>query len=359
MNNNFPNFKKDIDQIEIPEKKLNRAVESAIKQGKRKNWSLSKKITYLCSAAVIFISLLMGSTFVSPVMAKVISNVPLLNQILQSMDQTEDRKEMLNELYNKVSESLSKNYQGVVSVSMSRMFTYDPPEINILTEDKTLEQEYGKEIEGMINDLADSFNIGEVNISIELKNDDFAEVSKEDKEQAERTDQLFKIAEEVLRQKGYKPGVMSMDAENPILQIEVRDTQQQFNKEKNDVESLVHDAIFNKTDLEYQVEITGRSEAEIRDQNWQPIFSSVMDEANKKFSEVNGFAYSFHPEPLQIILKTSLSDEEQAKKLAAEIAKYAREVIEVKRDALKVEKISYKLIIRDKEHDNIYEMLYK
>ncbi|UOQ48757.1 DUF4179 domain-containing protein [Gracilibacillus caseinilyticus] len=359
MNNDFPNFKKDIDQIEIPEKKLNLAVESAIKQGKRKKWSLGKKITYLCSAAVIFISLLMGSTFVSPIMAKVMSNVPLLNQILQSMDQTEDRKEMLNEFYSKVSETLNKNYEGVVSVSLSRMFTYDPPEINIGAENKTFEQDYGEEIKRVINDLADSFHIDEVKISIEVQNNDFADISKEDKEEMELSEQLFNIAEEVLQQKGYKLGMMSVDAENPILQIEVRDTQQQFNKEKDDVESLVHDAIYNKTDLEYEVEITGRSEAEIRDQNWQPIFSSVMDEVNKQYSEMNGFAYSFHPEPLQIILKTSLSDGEQAKKLAEEIAKYAREVIEVKRDTLTVEKIPYKIMIRNKEQDNLYEILYK
>ncbi|MDQ7862485.1 hypothetical protein RCO48_20155 [Peribacillus frigoritolerans] len=57
----------------------------------------------------------------------------------------------------------------------------------------------------------------------------------------------------------------------------------------------------------------------------------------KKFKETNGFAYSFHPKPLEIILKTSLSKGEETEEQAERIEEYARQVVEIKRKELSVE----------------------
>ncbi|WP_100011259.1 DUF4179 domain-containing protein [Lentibacillus sediminis] len=358
MNNDFPNFKNEIDKIDVPEKKLDLAIERAIKRGKRKKWGLSKKITYLSSAAVIVFSLLIGSAFVSPVMAKVMSNVPLISQILQSMEQTEDREEKLNNFYSEAHETLTNNYQDVVDVSMSWYFSSEPPEIIVRMIDNTSKQEFGDEIEQAIRDFAQSYNIDEVKIKVEVQDKQIAEISKEEQERMELTDQLFNITRKVLQDKGYRYSSLGIDGRNPIINIEIVGTQQHYNNVKDDIEKQVHDAIKSQKGLEYEVEVTRLTEAEIRTQNWQPIFASVMEETHKKFNEVTGFAFSFHPKPLQIILKTSLSDGEQDEKVAEEIAKYANQVVEIKRDELSVDKIPYKIIIRDKEQESLYEILY-
>ncbi len=360
MNNDFPNFKKDIDQIEVPEEKLNTAVNSAIKRGKKKKWSFGKKVTYLSGAAVIVFCLLIGSSFVSPAMAKVMSNVPLVSEILQSMEQTKNRKERIGNFYSKVYETLSNNkhYKGVVNVSMSMLFSSEPPEINVWIEDKSSKQELVDEIEQVINDLANSYNIGEVEIKVEKKDKEIVDRIEKEKERSGPTMQLFKISQEVLQPKGYRIRGIGIDGENPSIKIEIDGVDKQFKKEKNAIEKRVQEAIYSKKHLKYNVKITGPTEAEIRDQDWRPIFRSVREEAHKKFNKVTGFAYSFYPKPLEIILKTSLSEEDQDKKVAENIARYARQVIEIKRNKLSVEKIPYKIIIRDKEARDLYEVLY-
>ncbi|MER2009754.1 MAG: hypothetical protein ABS939_20145, partial [Psychrobacillus sp.] len=77
-------------------------------------------------------------------------------------------------------------------------------------------------------------------------------------------------------------------------------------KEIEDLEKIIDQTILSKTDLEYTVKIQKKSESAIRDQQWQPILSAISEETNKRFKEYRGFAYSFHPEPLQIIIKTNI-----------------------------------------------------
>jgi hypothetical protein len=46
MNDFLSHLKKEVDKISIPEKELNDAIQSAIRKGKKKKWSLRKKIIY-------------------------------------------------------------------------------------------------------------------------------------------------------------------------------------------------------------------------------------------------------------------------------------------------------------------------
>ncbi|MBR7798074.1 hypothetical protein GT022_18775 [Agaribacter marinus] len=358
MKNELPDFKKHVDQIEVPGKKLDLAVENVIKRGKKKNWSFGKKITFCSSAAAIVFCLLIGSAFISPTMAKVMSNIPYLDQILQSMEQTEDRKDRVENLRIKTYETLTddNNYEGVKNVIMSWLFSSEPPKFTVTVKDKEYQQEYGHEIKQMIKELAQSYNIDKVKVEVEVQEKGLGNVSKK---QMELTNQLFKITEEVLKQEGYNFNIMSINHSKNSIQIEIKATEQQYNKNKGEMEKLVHDTIYAKTQLDLKIEVTRKSESELRDESWQQIFTSVMDESHKEFNEVTGFAYSFHPKPLEIILKTSLSQGKQDQKVAEEIARYAKQIVKVSRNELSIEKIPYKIIIRDKEQENMYEIQVK
>ena len=112
----------------------------------------------------------------------------------------------------------------------------------------------------------------------------------------------------------------------------------------------------NKTNLDFTIKFQKKSESAIRDQQWQPIFEAVREETNKKYEEYRGFAYSFHPEPLQIIIKTDLNTPKwfsHSNKKVKQITEYVDKIIELKRDELSIEEIPYKIIIRDKNDNNI------
>lgn len=122
----------------------------------------------------------------------------------------------------------------------------------------------------------------------------------------------------------------------------------------NNYLKLVHDTIYSKKYLAYKVKVTRRSELEIRDMKWHPIFRSIMQETDKQFHEVTGFASSFHPKPLEIIIKTSLPGKESSSKRSAEkIEEYVKQVIQIRRKELSVKKIPYEVIVRSKENTKL------
>lgn len=350
-------FKKDVNRIKVPEEKLDLAVESAIKRAKKKKWSPAKKVSYICSAAVIVFGLLVASAFISPGMAKVMANVPYLDHIIESMEKTENRKDDLQSFYEKVYKTLagSDGYKGINDVSMSTFFPSEPPTILVRVENKQYKNEHENKINEIINDLADVHNIDDVEINIKVWKSD---VNKKVKKQMEHTQQLFDIAHKVLKQEGYNISTMGIGKQD-TLKIEIEESKLNLDKAKMDVEKRIHNAIDAKMNVDYTIEISEESQAEIRDENWQPIFSTVMAEAHKKYNVVTGFAYSFHPKPLEIILKTSLSQGEEDKRMAEKIAIYAKEVVKVKRNKLSVDKIPYKMIIRDKNQEKLFELQVK
>ncbi|KPL57726.1 hypothetical protein AM506_20740 [Rossellomorea vietnamensis] len=125
-----------------------------------------------------------------------------------------------------------------------------------------------------------------------------------------------------------------------MFTITIAESKDKFEKIKHDLEDNIQRALDEESD-------------------WYPIFDSIMNETNKNFTEVRGFAYSFHPQPLQIIIKTSLKKGKEGKEKVAVIEEYAQSVTEIKRIEMGLEKIPYTIIIRDKKHDILYSKTYK
>ncbi|TQR12963.1 hypothetical protein FG383_12850 [Psychrobacillus soli] len=143
---------------------------------------------------------------------------------------------------------------------------------------------------------------------------------------------------------------------NPYMEIRIDGTKEYYDDVKNDIQQLVSNVVFSNTKINFQVKITRKSENDIRDEKWQPIFSAIREETDKKFDEYRGFAYSFHPEPLQIIIKTDLRESKWAwnsNKKAEQIVKYVDEIIELKREELSVEELPYEVIIRSKDNKQV------
>lgn len=82
MTDKIPLFKEEIDHIPVPVDKLDAIIAKTVQEGmpKKKN-SLRKKLLLSVSAATVALGLLVGSASVSPVMANIVSHIPLLNSI--------------------------------------------------------------------------------------------------------------------------------------------------------------------------------------------------------------------------------------------------------------------------------------
>ncbi|MFE8702932.1 DUF4179 domain-containing protein [Cytobacillus sp. FJAT-54145] len=84
MNNEFPEFQKEMDQIQVPVAKLDSIIQETVQNHKHKmKPSKRKPILYSVSAAVVALGLFTGSAFVSPTMAKVASQIPIVGSIFK------------------------------------------------------------------------------------------------------------------------------------------------------------------------------------------------------------------------------------------------------------------------------------
>lgn len=83
-------FRKELESIEIPKELNDRVIEGFMQaekemhsaSSKKQIKKINKKILIWVAAAVMFVGLFIGSTFISPVMAKIASRIPMFNTIL-------------------------------------------------------------------------------------------------------------------------------------------------------------------------------------------------------------------------------------------------------------------------------------
>lgn len=84
MSSQFPDFKNEMDQISVPVEKLDHIIAQTVSETKKKK--PKKRIAwYSLSAAVVGFGLFIGSAMVSPAMAKVASNIPVVGNFFNDV----------------------------------------------------------------------------------------------------------------------------------------------------------------------------------------------------------------------------------------------------------------------------------
>lgn len=84
MTDKVPMFKEEIDSIPVPVDKLDAIIAKTVQEQEsapKKKRSIGKKVMLGVGAAVASLALLIGSATVSPVMANIVSNIPILSSI--------------------------------------------------------------------------------------------------------------------------------------------------------------------------------------------------------------------------------------------------------------------------------------
>ncbi|MFL0584813.1 hypothetical protein ACH0B6_19780 [Solibacillus silvestris] len=271
--------------------------------------------------------------------------------LVKSMEETKEEKKKLELFLTKSSQALNdKGYQAGIG------FSHEERNVTVQVQNKAFLEANKTNIEKIIHNTAKK--IGFQNYTVDfLALDNYPVLSEEDEKQRKTMVEVVGEISALLKEREYPPNSISTNLNNEIL-IEMQGMKEDFGKSKEieELEKFIDQTILQKTDLEYTVRIQKKSEIAIRDQQWQPILSTISEETKKRFKEYRGFAYSFHPEPLQIIIKTNIHSSKwfgNSDKKINQITEYVDKIIELKREELSIEEIPYEIIIRDKNDKEV------
>lgn len=182
-------------------------------------------------------------------------------------------------------------------------------------------------------------------------------LSKEDKVSQERFEDIARLSMEILKQKELDAGGVSISSANAKHEVEIiLPYGKQLDETKvNEAEKLIENTISQESNTKVDIKIKQKMKNQARDESWGPVFSSIIEETSKKYKEYRGFAYSFYPEPLQIIIKTDLlkSKSRNPDEKVTEIVEYVEALIDKKTEEIGIEKVAFQVIVRDKNNKSL------
>ncbi len=275
------------------------------------------------------------------------SDEQIENELVKSMKETKKEKEKMEKLFTSSSKELKDKGYGEIPLSYSHEDRILTAQVN----DKDFLEENKGQIENIIVNTAEEVGFNNFDIKFRIVDSNITR-NKEDKKLMESIHKVSNVVSDVLKDKGYNLSYSIMV--KPKKEIIIEGTKKDL-VENGELEKLISNAILSKTNMNYTVKLKNKSESEIRDQEWQPIFTAISEETNKKFKEYRGFASSFHPQPLQIIIKTKINNSwfKNSDDKVKEIENYVDKIIELKIDELSIKEIPYEIIIRDKNNKKI------
>lgn len=271
----------------------------------------------------------------------VTANEELEIAIINSMENTQKEKDKLFTLLEIIPKALHDKGFGEYNLGFSnidRVFTVQGKGRETIEKNKDT-------VESLILDIAKEYDFR--NIKVEFLSLEGFMPSEEDLKNQEELSKVSNIVSDVLQENGYGRNVGTIfEDEIKIVLLNGKQTN------VDEIEKQIVQDVFSKTKRRFAVTIKGLSKNQKLEQKWQPVFGAIRDEVSKKFGDYRGFAYSFHPKPLEIIVKTNLSKSKwfwDTDKTVKQIVTYTDKIIELKTTELSIEKVPYKIIIYDKK----------
>ncbi|WP_199794641.1 hypothetical protein [Lentibacillus sp. Marseille-P4043] len=276
------------------------------------------------------------------------SDQQIESELVKSMKETKKEKDKLEQLFTRSSKELMDKGYGEVGLSYSnedRILTTQVKGKGFLESNKS-------QIENIISNIAKEVGFNDFDIKFRIVDRNISQ-KKEDKKLMESIHNISNIVSDVLKNEGYNNHSYSISVK-PKKEIIIEGTNNNF-VDNAELEKLISNAILTEENMKFTVQLTKKSEREIRDQEWHPVFTAIREEINKKFKEYRGFAFSFHPQPLQIIIKTKINNSwfGNSDEKVKEIEKYVDKIIELKLEELSIEKVPYEINIRDENNEKI------
>ncbi|MEG0473343.1 MAG: hypothetical protein RR588_13500, partial [Solibacillus sp.] len=236
--------------------------------------TISRKVVL----GILLLAIIIGTIIIGGNWGKTSSDEKLELGLVKSMAETKKEKEKESELLTEISKTLNDKGFGQLGLSYSpdkRVFTVQAEEKDFIEKNKDT-------LKNVIVTTAKEHDFR--NFKVEFLLWESYEISEEDIKRSESLKEISNLISKLLEENGYNRSGYSI-TDNEIL-IEI------FNGDlvnKEEIEELIANSIFLNTNKRYTVTMTEQSKSQIVDQQWQPIFSAIIDETSKEFKEYRGF----------------------------------------------------------------------
>ncbi|MGF2614424.1 DUF4030 domain-containing protein [Rossellomorea vietnamensis] len=336
-------FKNEVEQIAVPEQKLDAAIHSAIRRGKKKRRSFARKSAYSAGTAAALFCLFIGSGFVSPAMAEVASKIPFLNQIFES-----------EPAFLTISEELRKEYK----VDATGMSYHPKKEFTVAV---TGSEDYYKSVKGEIEERVEDLLAahGYDALTIDVYHQKPFVPTPEQEQDEKMTRNLLNVIHDGLEESDFN--ILSVGGsytnERKTLELQIPETETRTEELKSIVDNLIQEAGLEPVQLTLTKSDMDKQEQEGR---WQPVITTISDGLmGRKDYKVKGVGYSNHPEPMTIFITLQLpASDSDAKELAERTEKTVNEFIQSEEAKEAVGDDPYTIVIYSKNREVLLEADY-
>ncbi|TDL76136.1 DUF4030 domain-containing protein [Peribacillus frigoritolerans] len=343
-------IRQEMNKIEIPMELNNRVIlgmENAKKdyekqlkpdsKGDRKIWSLRKKTMFFSSVAVLLLGLFISSAFVSPTMAKVISNIPYLEFIFQS--QSVDSliyDELLEKGYN-ITTGIRYEPEKIVEVSIEGSDDYY--------------NEVKDDVEKIVNRvlISKGYDAYSVKVNKFVAKSDYV---LNDKETIEKN-QLESEVTKKLKQLDYKFDMVQVDPTEKTIFINIVGSKEYYNSIQDTIEKKAIEVANANKYKSYRINVTRVTVKVTKPDKGAQIIPVIAEGLlSKKEFKVTGVSYK--SKPLSIMIKTSiLSSDPTAKSLGTEIESMIVDFLTSEEISSILKNESYEIIVNSKDNKKI------
>ncbi|MDQ1147685.1 hypothetical protein QE429_004512 [Bacillus sp. SORGH_AS 510] len=286
----------------------------------------NRKFHYV-AAAVIGLGILTGSAFLSPSIAEMASKIPYLGQVFQT-------KPVFELIHDALEKEGYKNLALGMTPGEKVLF-----EIRMEGSEKDADRERRK-ITGIVEDILKSKGYD----SYEVKVTSFIPEVVEETEEEKQMRQLGLKLEEGLRSSGYD--IMTVNPYNPKIEVSIPLTEKRVDEIQKATLELAKE---NGSDKEVVMDVVD-VENQKREGLWMDYLRSIHEGlALKKEYKVSSYGYSYKPEKVKIIIKTSMTaSDDGTKETVGKIRDEIKAFLDSEDVKAKVDHQPYEVIVRDK-----------
>ncbi|MCM3324812.1 DUF4030 domain-containing protein [Cytobacillus kochii] len=284
----FNKIKEEIDNIPLPEKKLDMIVNNALKSKQKKIFPL-KKITLFAATAIFLLGVFLSTSLISPTLANVVSKIPLIGDYIA--------QEPLNKKINNLLEE-----KGFSVESISTVERY----INIAVDD-SVSNEIKKDINAIVEKYLVSKGYDNYAVAINTVDNSHLVETTQDKAFAIEEEEITSILNDFFAEKEGKENIafdVIVNEHQNIINIELPKSLDGASVDfKQEVETFLsqlgkegYTIVFNSVD--YQKVNS--------DQKWAMITKLVSEEIYKDNKTITGVGYSVSGKKPELYIHTTI-----------------------------------------------------
>lgn len=298
-----------------------------IKSVRFANSTFPGKVIYSCIAMILLFGLFVGSAFVLPAMAEVVSKIPYLGKLIKTEPIVTVIHDELREKDYQIA-GVGASYQGKKEISVRIQGT------------DNYYQSVKDEVETIAKDMLASRNYDAYAVKVSKYEENEPDISDADKERMEANFKLSETIQQTMEKHGYDNlslgGIFSFNESDQSIRLEVPDTE--LESKIKEMKEVIGDAVAKADFGEYSIEIK-KVDMKKRDQDmrWSNILTLVGEDLmGKDEYKVTGIAYTVNPKP-EIIIKTSVSSSD------SDAAEYGKNMEKIIQDFLASEEMKEKV----------------